>query len=190
MTIEEKMEHFRSISLESANTQSEQSLRSYKQSLADELEIHKETSKNLAEESKRALLNQVRTTAKKELASAQMSIKKDLTNRQSIIQSKVFDLVREKIAVYRKSPEYLSFLIRQINKLSEDYEGLDITIYISLEDSDLLDELKKNTGSNIIVYEKDFLGGTRTIIPEKNILVDYSFKTRFADEQEKFVITL
>ena len=38
MTIEEKMEHFRMISLESANNQSAESLSSYKKSLDDDLE--------------------------------------------------------------------------------------------------------------------------------------------------------
>ena len=36
MTIEEKMEHFRSISLESANNQSVESLSNYKKSLDEE----------------------------------------------------------------------------------------------------------------------------------------------------------
>ena len=104
MTIEEKMEHFRSISLESANTNSSESLSNYKKSLDDELEIHKETAKQLSEESKRARLNQVRANSKKALASAQMNIKKDLTNKQSEIKVKIFELVREKIAAYRKTP--------------------------------------------------------------------------------------
>ena len=47
MTIEEKMEHFRSISLESANNQSVESLSNYKKSLDEELLIHKETAKKL-----------------------------------------------------------------------------------------------------------------------------------------------
>lgn len=81
MTIEEKMEHFRSISLESANNQSAESLSNYKKSLDDELEVHKENSARLAEESKRAQLNQVRANSKKQLSSAQMAIKKDLTKK-------------------------------------------------------------------------------------------------------------
>lgn len=43
MTIEEKMDHFRSLSLESASSKSAESLSSYKQSLDDDLELHKET---------------------------------------------------------------------------------------------------------------------------------------------------
>lgn len=188
MTIEEKMEHFRSMSLESANSQSAESLSSYKQSLDEELEIHKESAKQLAEESKRALFNQVRASSKKELASAQMMIRKNLTHKQSLVKSQVFDIVREKIASYRKTPEYVLLLISQIEKVMSEYSNLDITIYIDPDDSALLDELKAKTGGNIQIYNNEFLGGIRTIVPEKNILVDNSFKTRLADEQEQFTI--
>lgn len=65
MTIEEKMEHFRSISLESANNQSVESLSNYKKSLDEELLIHKETAKKLSEDSKRARINQVKANSKR-----------------------------------------------------------------------------------------------------------------------------
>ena len=76
MTIEEKMDHFRSLSLESASSKSAESLSSYKQSLDDDLELHKETASQLAEESKKSLMNQVRANSKKKLSSEQMKIKK------------------------------------------------------------------------------------------------------------------
>ena len=69
-----------------------------------------------------------------------------------------------------------------------EYSNFDITIYIDSDDSALLDDLKKATGANIEIYDKEFLGGTRTIVPEKNILIDHSFKSRLADEQEQFSI--
>ena len=51
-------------------------------------------------------------------------------------------------------------------------------------------EIVSPQGATIQVYDKDFLGGTRSIIPDKNILIDYSFKTKLMEEQEKFAITL
>ena len=95
MTIEEKMEHFRSISLESANNQSVESLSNYKKSLDEELLIHKETAKKLSEDSKRARINQVKANSKKNLASSQMTIKKQFTQKQSEIKSGIFELVRK-----------------------------------------------------------------------------------------------
>ena len=190
MTIEEKMEHFPSISLESANNQSVESLSSYKKSLDDELEIYKESAKKLSEDSKHARMNQVRANSKKNLASSQMIIKKHFTNKQSEIKSKIFEMVRNKIAEYRKTPEYLELLKSQISSVQETYKDLNITVYIDSEDSHLLNPLKESFHVNIQVYDKDFLGGTRTIVPEKNILIDYSFKTRLVEEQENFAITL
>ena len=119
-----------------------------------------------------------------------MNIKKDLTNKQSEIKVKIFELVREKIAAYRKTPEYIEFLKNQISSVIKDYGNSDITVYIDSEDEPLLDDLQKSFKCNIQVYNKEFLGGTRTIVPEKNILIDNSFKTRLIDEQEKFAITL
>lgn len=190
MTIEEKMEHFRSLSLESANSKSAESLSSYKDSLNEELEIHKETAIQLAEESKKALLNQVRASSKKELASAQMMIKKELMQRQSYIKAKTFDIVRQKITDFRKSSDYADLLIRQIHDVMHEYNEYDITIYIDPDDNNLLEKLKSETGGNIKIYNKEFLGGTRTIVPERNILIDNSFKTRLSDEQDQFTITL
>jgi vacuolar-type H+-ATPase subunit E/Vma4 len=141
MTIEEKMEHFRRLSLESANSKSADSINSYKQTMDDELEFHKESATRLAEESKKARLNQVRATSKKDLASAQMMIKKDLTNKQSEIKTKVFELVREKISAYRKTPDYTNYLINQIKGLLAEYGNFNITIYIDPEDSALLENL-------------------------------------------------
>ena len=179
MTIEEKMDHFRSLSLESASSKSAESLSSYKQSLDDDLELHKETASQLAEESKKALMNQVRANSKKKLSSEQMKIKKELTQKQSAIKIEVFDRVREKL-----------YLENQIKNIMSEYSDVDITIYIDPNDSSLLDELKSKTGGNIEIYNKEFLGGTRTIVPEKNILIDNSFKTRLADQQDLFAITL
>ena len=190
MTIEEKMDHFRSLSLESASSKSAESLSSYKQSLDDDLELHKETASQLAEESKKALMNQVRANSKKKLSSEQMKIKKELTQKQSAIKIEVFDRVREKLLEYRKTNDYLVYLENKIKKIMSEYSDVDITIYIDPNDSSLLDELKSKTGGNIEIYNKEFLGGTRTIVPEKNILIDNSFKTRLADQQDLFAITL
>ena len=118
-----------------------------------------------------------------------MIIKKQLTNKQSEIKSHIFNLVREKIAEYRRTPAYVAELEFQISKIVEDYKDLDITVYIDSEDAHLLDTLKASFDVNIEIYNKEFLGGTRTIVPEKNILIDNSFKTRLVEEQENFSVT-
>ena len=115
-----------------------------------------------------------------------MLIKKQITNKQSELKSKVFESVRGKLIVYRKTPEYVKQLENQIDKIIKEYGDLNITIYIDPEDSHLLNGLNESFNVNIEVYKKEFLGGTRTIVPEKNILIDNSFKTRLIEEQEQF----
>lgn len=98
--------------------------------------------------------------------------------------------MRKKIEEYRKTPEYITHLKHQIESVLDEYKENNITIYIDSKDSLLLDELKSYFNCDIQIYDKDFLGGTRTIVPERNILIDHSFKTRLIEEQEKFAITL
>lgn len=119
-----------------------------------------------------------------------MTIKKQFTQKQSEIKSGIFELVRNKISEYRKTSEYTELLKSQISKICNDYKDFDFTIYIDSGDSHLLTQLTESFHVNIQVYEKDFLGGTRTIVPERNILIDNSFKTRLVEEQENFVVTL
>lgn len=141
----------------------------------DDLELHKETASQLAEESKKALMIRIRANSKKKLSSEQMKIKKELTQKQSAIKIEVFDRVREKLLEYRKTNDYLVYLENQIKNIMSEYSDVDITIYIDPNDSSLLDELKSKTGGNIEIYNKEFLGGTRTIVHEKNILIDQFF---------------
>ena len=190
MTIEEKMEHFRRLSLESASTQSEETLSSYKQSLDEELELYKESAIKIAEDSKKARLNQALSMSKKRLASSQMAIRRNLTKTQDEMKDKVFSLVENKLSDYRKTPEYLQYIIKQIKDVMEEYSDYQITIYLDSADAPLLDEVKKVCEGNILVYDKEFLGGTKTIIPEKNIMIDNSFQTRLAEEKENFTVTL
>lgn len=136
----------------------------------DDLELHKETASQLAEESKKALMNQVRANSKKKLSSEQMKIKRTYS-KQSAIKIEVFDRVREKLLEYRKTNDYLVYLENQIKNIMSEYSDVDITIYIDPNDSSLLDELKSKTGGNIEIYNKEFLGGTRTIVPEKTFLL-------------------
>ena len=72
----------------------------------------------------------------------------------------------------------------------ETYSDYDITIYIDVDDSYLLDDLVKQTGGHIEINKNSFLGGIRTIVPSKNILIDSSFKSRLTEEKEAFMVSI
>ena len=68
MTIEEKMEHFKNVSLDNASAKSNDILTAYKQSLDEQFEKHKETALLESKSVESAKLNAVRLEVKRELS--------------------------------------------------------------------------------------------------------------------------
>ena len=51
-------------------------------------------------------------------------------------------------------------------------------------DKDLAEEIERRTGIRPQISQNSFLGGIRAVIPEKNILIDYTFNTLLEAEKE------
>ena len=47
--------------------------------------------------------------------------------------------------------------------------------------------LEEHTGVTVTVSKEDFVGGIRTVIHERNILIDHAFKGAIEREYQKFV---
>ena len=64
--------------------------------------------------------------------------------------------------------------------------GQSLIIYLNPTDMDKKDDLEDYTGMTITISREDFMGGMRAVLPEKNILMDYSFKGALEKEYEEF----
>ncbi len=181
MTIEEKMEHFKNVSLDNASAKSNDILTAYKQSLDEQFEKHKETALLESKSVESAKLNAVRLEVKRELSKVQAEVRRTVTLHQNKLKSQIFSAVVEKLNAYKKTEEYKKELISQINK---------IEFYIDSSDESLLSDLQSHTGADIKISTVPFIGGCKAIISDKNMLVDNSFKTKLAEEQEKFTISI
>ena len=53
-------------------------------------------------------------------------------------------------------------------------------------DASVAEELEKRTGIRPQISQNSFLGGIRAVIPEKNVLIDYTFNTLLEAEKENF----
>ena len=168
MTIEEKMEHFKNVSLDNASAKSNDILAAYKQSLDEQFEKHKETA----------------------LSKVQAEVRRTVTLHQNKLKSQIFSAVVEKLNAYKKTEEYKKELISQINKISSDFNDTTVEFYIDSSDESLLSDLQSHTGADIKISTVPFIGGCKAIISDKNMLVDNSFKTKLAEEQEKFTISI
>lgn len=189
MTIEEKMEHFKNISLENASNKSNDVLTAYKQSLDEQYAKHIETATIEAKSVEEARINNVKLEAKRALARSQSEIKRDITLKQNKMKSDIFSQVVDKLNDFKKTDEYKALLVKQIESVNNEFPDVDITFYIDSEDTNLLEYLKEITHSTIEISQTSFIGGTKAIIIEKNILVDNTFKSKLSEEQENFVIS-
>ena len=91
------------------------------------------------------------------------------------------------IAAFRKTPEYVEVLKNQIQKArTEVSDTEDMTIYIDPEDSAYLEQLSAETDTRLTVSSYSFMGGTRAVIPSKNILIDESFQSKLEEVRDHF----
>ena len=87
---------------------------------------------------------------------------------------------------YMKTDEYKELLVSYITKAARFADGNPLTIYINSSDQDKKEFLEKRTGMTVTVSEEDFLGGIRSVIPGRNILIDHSFSGALEKEYEEF----
>lgn len=186
MTVEEKLKHFISSSVEDARIQSEVAIKEYTEMLQRDLKEFKEQVDAQTKEKLRLEETRIRRDMNHDLSVRLLSVKKELSDKHDELKSALFNEVRELIAAFRKTPDYTILLQKQIRHALSFAEDDIITVYLDPDDSALKDDLSKEFHCNIIISEYSFGGGTRTVIEEKDILIDNSFDTRFEELTEDF----
>lgn len=189
MTIEEKMEYFKNVSLENASKKSTDILTAYKQSLDEQFEKHKEDAIIESKNIEASKLQAIKTESKRELSKAQSEVRRTITLHQNKLTSEIFSSVNELLNDYKKTEDYKTLLVTQIRSVLSDFSDTAVVFYIDPTDEALCDYLKKETGADIKINQVSFIGGTKAIIDSRNMLVDNSFKTKLSEEQEKFTIS-
>lgn len=189
MTIEEKLEHIMNSSIEDAKAQSEAMLSKYTSALDTEFEEYKHSVDTNAGQRLKAETNHIKMETNRELASKQIEIKRAISKKQSELKDKLFVEVKDKLATFMRTPDYMSMLERQI-KAAKAFAGEDeIIIYVDPADEAIIPSLQMNTGLPISVSRYSFSGGTRAVIRAKNILIDNSFEKKLEEAYETFTFT-
>lgn len=186
MTVEEKLKHFVASSVEDARIQSETAIKEYTETLQRDLKEFKERVDLQTKEKLRLEETRIRRDMNHDLSMRLLSIKKELGDKYDEQKKALFDEVREKLNNFRKTSDYTALLRKQIRHALSFAEDDVVTVYIDPEDAALKKELSDEFHCNIVVSEYAFGGGTRTVIDEKDILIDHSFDTRFEELAEDF----
>lgn len=186
MTTEEKLSHFQEFTMQDARNKSNALLDEYNSSLEKIFEEHKEHKLRQAQLEIKTETESLERSKNKELSKQNLHIKRKITRKQDELKDKLFVEVRNLLADYMATPEYNELLIKQIKAAKEFANDLDVIIYIDPADSKRLSSLELAANASLTVSEYSFSGGTRAVIPAKNILIDNSFETKLLEVKENF----
>lgn len=186
MTVEEKLQHFYDVAIGETQKEASQMLDEHREMLAHQLEEHKKVKNLQAEQDIRAEIDHAKREVNKALSAEQLVIKRELTKKQTELKDKLFIEVKDKLEEFMNSPEYEEYLINKIQEALKIAGDDELHIYVTPGDASLTHVLSAATGLPVEVLHETFLGGIKAIIPEKNILIDYSFQNSFENLKKEF----
>lgn len=187
MTTEEKIKRFMDITVKDATVIKENSIAEYQKSLDQIYEEHKDSVMRQSKIQIKHEAERVKREVNIELSRQQLHIKRKITKKQSALKEQLFEEIKALLVDYMKTKEYVELLVSQIEHAKEYAGNQYVIIYLDPNDSDKLDYLAERTGITPRISGYSFLGGIRTVIPYKNILIDDSFEKKIMNEKEKFV---
>ncbi len=186
MTLDEKLDVFYQSSIEDATKRSEEIISEYKESLHKMYEEHREKAEQKAAFYLEAETQKLLQEKNKTLSAETMDYKKRYSEKTEELKAILFKQVELRLISFMKTEDYVNLLVRQIES-EVKFAGNDrIIIYINPTDEHLKSTLEQKTKAALTISSFDFMGGTRAVIQEKNILIDHSFSTKLAEEKDIF----
>lgn len=188
MTLEEKLELFEDCAIAEASHQSSVMLAEYRQTLE---KIYESKIAQAQQEAQNYIITEtdrIRREHNRALSMEQNRIKRDLGEKHYQVKEKIFSDVKKRLDQYRSTPEYTRDLAAHINHIKQAVKGYKTDIFLVPDDAHLIPELSRSCNVEIHVSDTDFGGGVRAVVPEKNILIDYSYDSLLQEEKNSFTI--
>lgn len=189
MTLEEKLAHLQASSMEAARAEGNATIDNYRDALEKVFKDHKEEMRWQSETRIKAEQSNARQMLNQAAARTQLELKRKTGKVQVELKDKIFEEVHTLIQDFMQTKEYEDYLVKSIRKAAEFAPGEETTIYINPTDEKRLSALEDATGARLTVSTEDFIGGTRAVIRDRNILIDNSFKTQLRNEYDKFIFS-
>jgi ATP synthase, subunit E len=190
MTTEEKLQHFNELCISDARKRYEKTVSEYKEALEKTFQEHKQDEERRAQMQIKIKTEEINKELNKALSLEQLKLKKMISDKRNEIDSKIFVELQNRLEDFMTTPKYHKLLDSQIKKAIA-FAGNDrLDIYIDPNDADLIHKLSFDNNISLIKSKYSFMGGTRAVIPDKNILIDNSFEKKLADAKEAFHINI
>ena len=186
LTTEEKLEHFSSFCIEDARTRSAKMLDEYTNALEQTLEEHQADARRRAGMQLDAETAKMQREINKKLSIEQINLKRTLGHKQDELKDMLFVELKDMLANFMETGEYLKLLEKQVTRAKEVAGTEALIIYLDPADEDKARRLALQYNADIRISEYSFSGGSRAVIPSKNILIDNSFETKLAEAKAEF----
>ena len=188
MKLDEKLTYFDDQVKSQTQEEIDQEIEQYRQTLEEDLANYKkQTDENLAkrlETEKEA----IRRESNKILSQMQISQQKDLFLNEEKRKSTLFQAFEKEIENYKNTDQYVDQLLAMIKKFQSFAKNETYDLYIDRSDAHLKDQLAQRVNHPVSLSDRDFIGGIRGVLRERQILFDYSFSSLLDQMQEDFVI--
>lgn len=187
MTLEEKIAHLQTSSMEQARAEGNAIIDAHKEALEKLFEDHRAEALRQSETRIKAETTNARLSLNQAAAKSQLEIKRRQGKVQQELKDKIFEEVMGLVNDYMKTEAYGDFLVKCIRQAMH-FAGQDpVTIYINPSDEAKRSDLEDATGVHLTISAEDFIGGVRAVIRSRNILIDNSFRTQLRNEYDKFI---
>lgn len=190
MTIEEKLQHFTMVTIESVHEECEKSLEEFKKEQDWKFETHKEQHLKEVRIKEKTLRDAIERQASKEYTYEQLHIKRKINHKQNELRARLFELVEKELMSFRETKEYRELLMKEIKEAMDIAKESELLVYVGPKDEGIIQDAYKQYGIKLMINENIAKGGMRAEIPSKNILIDNTFETKISEAKEKFIITL
>lgn len=186
MTLEEKLNHFMDISVQEATVEMDASLKEYQAALDAQFEERKAMILSQEEKDLAVEVEAVKRKGNQKLAHEHLLNKRALSQKDTELRDKLFKEVAQLVEEYKKTPEYVEVIKKQIMDAKAFAGNDDIIIYLDPADEAKKQDLEKETKCTLTMSEYSFGGGMRAVIPARKILIDNSLDSKIAEVRNEF----
>jgi vacuolar-type H+-ATPase subunit E/Vma4 len=188
MTLDEKLDHFYSSVIDSATKQNLEIVEEYKLTLQKNYDERKENALRKADANYRMASDNIIRERNRRLSAETMEIRRKVLDKTAEISERIFTDVKMKLEDFMKTSDYDELLVTQIKNAKEFALGDPITVYINPTDANKITSLEEKTGVSLTISDRDFIGGSRAVIPSRSILIDNSFMTKLDEAKSSFTL--
>lgn len=189
MTLEEKIAHLQSNSMEEARAEGNAIIDNYRDALQKVFEDHKEETLRQTETRIKAETVSAKQQLNRAMAKSQIELKREQGKVQQQLKDQIFKEAMALVEDFMRTGQYEDYLVKCIHKAVSFAPGETMVIYINPSDELRRSELEDATGIKLTISAEDFIGGIRAVIRSRNILIDNSFSTALRNEYDKFLFT-